>query len=143
MKLGYESELTKIQEDMISICLEYAENKCDKVYIYCSCENNNIACNFFYQVNGEAYKKHQLPVGYDTSINRQMSCLKILVNDVKKLISVCKVYKADMPTEMKILYDNENNKVNASYQYEYVYTNTDKSANDIFDDWCQQKVRKK
>ena len=33
MKTGYESELARIQEDMIAICLEYIENKCDTIYI--------------------------------------------------------------------------------------------------------------
>lgn len=138
MKTGYESELARIQEDMIAICLEYIENKCDTIYIYASCEKKAISCNFFFDINGEIYKKHQLPNGYNTNMKRQMSCLKILANDVEELMSICIEYETDMPTEMKIVYDMKNNKVSACYKYECVYANTDKSANDIFECWYQQ-----
>ena len=71
-------------------------------------------------------------------MKRQMSCLKILANDVEELMSICIEYETDMPTEVKIVYDMKNNKVSASYKYECVYANTDKSANDIFECWYQQ-----
>lgn len=38
---------TELQTDMISICLEYAEDRAEKIYIYCSYENGMISGDFF------------------------------------------------------------------------------------------------
>ena len=65
MKEGFEAVFSDIQADMVSICLEYIENKGDKIYIYASYENKAITCNFFYEIDGKLYKKHLLPNEYD------------------------------------------------------------------------------
>ena len=134
---GFEHVFSDIQTDMVSICLEYVEGKADVLYIYASYEANAMTCNYFYKVNGELYKKSKLPVGYDVSIDRQKTCMKILFDDMEKLISACKEYEMDMPTEIKIIYDVKNNKLNADYQYDEIFSNTEDSANDIFEKWYQ------
>ena len=138
MKKGFESIFSEIQSDMVSICLEYIEDKGEKIYIYASYENKTFACDFFYQVNGVIYKKHELPKDYDVSPQRQLSCLKILTNDMEQLISVCSEYEADAPTEIKIIYDITTNQLNASYQYDEMYASTDKSASDMVQEWYQE-----
>lgn len=45
---------------MISICLEYIENRVQKVYVYASCEGDIISSNFFYKINNMYVKKHSL-----------------------------------------------------------------------------------
>ena len=138
MKEGFESVFSEIQSDMVSICLEYIEDKGDKIFIYASYENKTITCNFFYQINGVIYKKHDLPEGYDVSSERQFGCLEILTDDMEQLISVCSEYEADMPTEIKIIYDITTNQLNASYQYDEMYASTDKSASDMVQEWYQE-----
>ena len=138
MKKGFESVFSEIQSDMVSICMEYVEDKADKIFIYASYEDKTFACDFFYQVNGVIYKKHELPKGYDVSTERQFSCLEILTDDMEQLISVCSEYEADVPTEIKIIYDVTTNQLNASYQYNEVYAFTDKSASDIVEEWYQE-----
>ena len=39
----FEDYLSDIQKDMVSICLEYANYKVDKVFVYASNENNVIS----------------------------------------------------------------------------------------------------
>ena len=36
---------------MVEICLEYVEDRAEKIYIYCSFEGGVQSCNFFYKVN--------------------------------------------------------------------------------------------
>lgn len=138
MKQGFERIFSDIQTDMVSICLEYVEKKADKIYIYASYEARTISCDFFYDVNGRLYKKNELPEGYDVNVDRQMSCLDIMLDDMEKLISVCSEYEAEMPTEIKIVYDAKNNKLNANYQYDELYSETEKSADDMVEDWYQE-----
>lgn len=134
----FENEFSNIQMDMIAICMEYIENKGDKIYIYASYENKCIACDFFYDIDGALYERHKLPSNYNTDSDRQMKCMEILTNDVEELIKICLSYNRDMPTEIKIIYDIRENKVNANYKYEIVYSNKGLFADRIVDDWFNE-----
>ena len=46
----FEDYFTEVQADMVSICLEYVENKADKIYIYASFEANVMTPDYFYVV---------------------------------------------------------------------------------------------
>ncbi|MED3318194.1 hypothetical protein QCI44_11560 [Bacillus cereus group sp. RP37] len=41
----FEDRFSELQADMISICMEYVEDRADKVYIYASCEVTNIGAS--------------------------------------------------------------------------------------------------
>lgn len=43
----FEEQFSELQADMISICMEYVEDRADKVYIYASCEESVISGRFF------------------------------------------------------------------------------------------------
>ncbi len=43
----FEDRFSELQADMISICMEYVENRADKVYVYASCEEDMISSSFF------------------------------------------------------------------------------------------------
>ena len=45
---------------MVSICLEYVENKADKIYLYASFESNVMTPNYFYDIGGTILNKHKL-----------------------------------------------------------------------------------
>ena len=45
----FEDYLSDIQKDMVSICLEYANYKVDKVFVYASNENNVISSDCFFR----------------------------------------------------------------------------------------------
>lgn len=47
----FEDRFSELQADMISICMEYIEERADKVYVYASCEESIISSKFFYLIN--------------------------------------------------------------------------------------------
>ena len=138
MKEGFEKRFSELQTDMVSICMEYVEDKADKIFIYASYESKIMSSDFFYIVNGKLCKRNALPEGYDVSVERQMSCLDVLLDDLEEISSVCSKYEVDMPTEIKIIYDVTTNQLNASYQYDNVYTDTEYTADDIVEEWYQE-----
>lgn len=146
MKRVFEDEFSAIQTDMIQICLEYVEKMADTVYIYGSYEESTISCDFFYKIEGKIYERHELNQtgkAYDTSIQRQKACLRILNDDIKKMIAICNQYKMDMPTEIKLVYDVNKNSVSAIYQYAPVYSqNENKTADDISQKWLEEERAK-
>lgn len=135
---GFERAFTEVQKDMISICLEYVEDKADKVYIYSSNERNAITSNFFYEIGGLLYKKHKLPEGYDVSVERQRTCIEIINEDMGKIAAVCSEYKQEAPTEVRIIYDITKGKVNAKYRYDEVFASTNKNGVDISNEWFNE-----
>ncbi|MGG2017867.1 DUF600 domain-containing protein [Bacillus sp. S10(2024)] len=142
----FEDKFSELQADMISICMEYIENRADKVYVYASCEETIISSKFFYLINNKYLKPHKvndaLEAGderYDVSTKRQFMVLDILNEDIEKIKVFCKEYERDMPTEMKLIYDVKSGKFKAEYKYDLVYTNDDvKTAGHIADEWFEE-----
>lgn len=140
----FEDYFTEIQADMVSVCLEYVENKADKIYIYVSFEANVMTPNYFYDIDGSILKKHELNDAnngfvYDVSCERQKACLKILMEDIKKTVNLCKEYNRPMPTEIKMVYDVNTKELNANYKYEPIYSNhKTKTAYDVANEWIEE-----
>ena len=142
----FEDRFSELQADMISICLEYVENRAEKIFIYCSFEGGIVASDFFYKINGKIIERHKLndcisskEDEYDVSIERQKGVIKILNSDIKSIIKMCSEYNREMPTEMKLVYDVQRNSLKAEYKYDLVYTNDDiKTADDIAEEWFEE-----
>jgi hypothetical protein len=142
----FEDYFSELQADMISICLEYVENKADKIYIYCSYEHNSYIGSCFFNINNFILDRHELNKGaanqsftYDTSVERQRMLLRIINEDIEKIFDLCKEYGKPMPTEMKIIYDVKKNSMKAEFKYDLVYSNKkDTSAMDICDKWFEE-----
>ena len=143
MEKIFEDYFSELQADMVSICLEYVEDRAEKVYIYCSFENNILSSGFFYKVNGQVVKKNRLndvingnEEEYDVSVDRQRATIAIINDDIKSLVTLCQKYKKKMPTQIKLTYDVLKNRLNADYCYETVFSNDkDKTAYDILEEW--------
>lgn len=139
--IDYFSEL---QADMISICLEYIENRAEKIYIYCSYEVNTISCDFFYQISGKLFRKHKVndvavgELNWDVSSERQVATLNILNENMHKLIQLCKSNEQSVPTQIKIIYNVEKNSMDSNCKYDIVYSKTNKSSNDIVSEWFEE-----
>ena len=43
----FEDYFSELQADMVSICMEYVEKRAERIYIYCSFEDNVISSVFF------------------------------------------------------------------------------------------------
>ncbi|EJR97451.1 MULTISPECIES: immunity protein YezG family protein [Bacillus] len=142
----FEDRFSELQADMISICMEYVEDRADKVYVYASCEESIISSSFFYLINNKYVKNHKVNEAledgderYDVSPKRGFMVLRIINEDIKKVKVLCKEYEKDMPTEMKLIYDVKSGKFKAEYKYDLVYTIDDiKTADHIADEWFEE-----
>lgn len=146
----FEDYFSDLQADMVSICLEYVFDKANKIYIYCSFEEGLLSNDFFYNINGKIVERHKLndaivneesedDFSYDISVDRQKAVVKIINNDIKEMIKLCKQYDREMPTEIKMIYDVKTNKLTADYKYELVHTNDpNKTASSIARLWFEQ-----
>lgn len=142
----FEDRFSELQADMISICMEYVEDRADKVYVYASCEEGIISGRFFYLINNKYVKCHKVNDAledgderYDMSRERQFMVLRIICEDIEKVKVLCKEYERDMPTEMKLIYDVKSGNFKAEYKYDLVYTNDDiKTAGHIADEWFEE-----
>jgi len=142
----FEERFSGLQADMISICMEYVEDRADKVYVYASCEESIISSKFFYLVNNEHVKPHKVNDAledgaerYDVSTERQFMVLDILNEDIEKIKVLCKEYEREMPTEMKLIYDVKSGNFKAEYKYDLVYTHDEiKTAGHIFNEWFEE-----
>lgn len=147
MNKVFEDYFSELQADMVSICLEYVQNKAEKIYIYCSSEERILSSDFFFCIGGKVKERHKLNNDkdkcnnyiYDTSIERQGKVLDILIEDLKKIMALCKEYQREMPTEIKLVYDVSKNSLQAGYKYDLVYSNDpDITADDIAMDWIKE-----
>ena len=142
----YEDRFSELQADMISICMEYVQDRADKVYVYASREEGVISSSFFYLINNEYVKRHKVNVAlkngderFDVSPERQFMVLDIINEDVEKIEELCKEYERDMPTEMKLIYDVKSGNFKAEYKYDLIYTHDDiKTARHIADEWFEE-----
>lgn len=142
----FEEYFSEIQADMVSICLEYVENRADKVYIYASCEDGLISSSFFYKMYNTYVESHKLndAIGieegrYDVSTERQFAVLDIINEDIEKTKKLCEEYGKDMPTEFKFIYDIQKNSLKSEYKYDLVYSNDPvKTADHIAMEWFEQ-----
>ncbi len=141
----FEDYFTELQTDMISICLEYVEDRAEKIYIYCSYENNMISGDFFYKINGKVVHNNKLNDAiadrekpYDVSIDRQKEVIDIIIEDIISLKKLCQEYQRDMPTQIKLIYDVSENKVQADYSYDIIFSNDKKKTSyDVLEEWYQ------
>ncbi|BCA32315.1 DUF600 family protein [Bacillus cereus] len=142
----FEERFSELQVDMISICMEYVENRADKVYVYASCEEDMISSSFFYFINNKYVECHKVNDAlengekrYDVSPERMFQVLQIISEDIEGIEMLCKEYEKDMPTEMKLIYDTKSGKFKAEYEYDLIHTNDDiKTADDFADEWFEE-----
>ncbi len=147
----FEDYFSEFQTDMVSICLEYVEKRAEKIYIYCSFENNMLSSGFFYKVNGQVVKKNKLnevitdkQKEYDVSITRQKAAINIINDDIKALNKLCQEYQREMPTQIKLVYDVTANTLNADYCYEAIFSNDEnKTAYDVLEEWYNLERERK
>ena len=150
MKKVFEDYFSELQTDMVEICLEYVEDRAEKIYIYCSFEDGMISSGFFYKVNSKIVKKNKLndvivdgQKKYDVSIPRQKGAINIINDDIKALKRLCQEHQKEMPTQIKLIYDVAANSLNADYSYDIIYSNDkDKMADDILEEWFESEKSK-
>ncbi|QIQ22194.1 DUF600 domain-containing protein [Zophobihabitans entericus] len=144
MTRTFEDYFSELQADMVSIGLEYINNKADYIYIYSACENNMFSFDLFYKINGKFLRIHKVNdagngVNYNVSMNRMMKVLEIGVDDLEKIYNLCKSHNREMPTEMKMVYNVQTGSFEAKYCYDLQYSNKENLiSDDIFDQWFDE-----
>ncbi|HEM6083442.1 TPA: hypothetical protein U2B91_001088 [Streptococcus suis] len=137
----FEDKISEIQKDMLSLALEISEGKVDKLYIYGSHENNTFSFNAFFEKSNVIYSINQLPqIGIQNITSDKMfNFLKIGTDDLKNLISIYKEESRDVPTQIKLVYDNIGKRANANYSYDQFFSNSDTlTPEDIFMKWYEE-----
>ena len=146
MSKVFEDYFSELQADMVSICLEYVENRAQKIFIYCSFEEGLVSSDFFYKVANSVLERHKLndivnegQEKYNIDVDRQMAVMDIINEDIEKIYKLCKEYKREMPTEIKLIYDVDKNSLEGEYKYDIVYSNDPvKTADYIAMEWFEK-----
>ena len=146
----FEDILSDNLSDMISIGLEYADYKVEKVYIYASAEARMRYIHCFFQNRGRVLNVAQLndvlhsgEKKIDTSPDRQGQLLKILFDDFRTILKACESYGREVPKEIRAEYDTRTRKFGSHLGYEDVWsTRRMIGPDEIMEEWMAEEQRK-
>lgn len=147
MNRVFEDQLMDIQSDMISLSLEYIENKAETVYIYVVLEDGLVSFDVFYKIGGFISEKSDVNKYLSEKINDsddiQFSLLEYGIEDAEKIEVLFKENSKEVPTEIRLVYDVKNNSLKSNYIYDAMYEkNEDLSVSDVFEAWIQEEKSK-
>ena len=143
----FEDQLMEIQSDMISLSLEYVENKAETVFIYVVLEDGLVSFDVFYKIGGFISEKSDVNEYLSEKINDsddiQFSLLEYGIEDAEKIEVLFKENSKEVPTEIRLVYDVKNNSLKSNYIYDAMYEkNEDLSVSDVFEAWIQEEKSK-
>ena len=143
----FEDQLMEIQSDMISLSLEYVENKAEIVYIYVVLEDGLVSFDVFDKIGGFISEKSDVNEYLSEKINDsddiQFSLLEYGIEDAEKIEVLFKENSKEVPTEIRLVYDVKNNSLKSNYIYDAMYEkNEDLSVSDVFEAWIQEEKSK-
>ena len=143
----FEDQLMEIQSDMISLSLEYVENKAEIVYIYVVLEDGLVSFDVFYKIGGFISEKSDVNEYLSEKINDsddiQFSLWEYGIEDAEKIEVLFKENSKEVPTEIRLVYDVKNNSLKSNYIYDAMYEkNEDLSVSDVFEAWIQEEKSK-
>ena len=147
MNRVFEDQLMEIQSDMISLSLEYVENKEETVYIYVVLEDGLVSFDVFYKIGGFISEKSDVNEYLSEKINDsddiQFSLLEYGIEDAEKIEVLFEENSKEVPTEIRLVYDVKNNSLKSNYIYDAMYEkNEDLSVSDVFEAWIQEEKSK-
>ena len=147
MNRVFEDQLMDIQSDMISLSLEYVENKAEIVYIYVVLEDGLVSFDFFYKIGGFISEKSDVNKYLSEKINDsddiQFSLLEYGIEVAQKIEVLFEENSKEVPTEIRLVYDVKNNSLKSNYRYDAMYEkNEDLSVSDVFEAWIQEEKSK-
>jgi len=147
MNRVFEDQLMDIQSDMISLSLEYVENKAETVYIYVVLEDGLVSFDVFYKIGGFISEKSDVNEYLSEKINDsddiQFSLLEYGIEDAEKIEVLFEENSKEVPTEIRLVYDVKNNSLKSNYRYDAMYEkNEDLSVSDVFEAWIQEEKSK-
>ncbi len=126
----FEDEFTDVQTGLISLCMELARENADKVYAYCSIEDNSQMFNAFFEKDGRILKNNQVGASNETV----MDFLKLGTQDLDVLRDVCVRHGKPVPRQIKMVYDAKTHGFDSKISYDSLQKEN-KSAGQAFMDW--------
>ena len=147
MNRVFEDQLMDIQSDMISLSLEYVENKEETVYIYVVLEDGLVSFDVFYKIGGFISEKSDVNEYLSEKINDsddiQFSLLEYGIEVAQKIEVLFEENSKEVPTEIRLVFDVKNNSLKSNYRYDAMYEkNEDLSVSDVFEAWIQEEKSK-
>ena len=147
MNRVFEDQLMDIQSDMISLSLEYVENKEETVYIYVVLEDGLVSFDVFYKIGGFISEKSDVNKYLSEKINDsddiQFSLLEYGIEVAQKIEVLFEEISKEVPTEIILVFDVKNNSLKSNYRYDAMYEkNEDLSVSDVFEAWIQEEKSK-
>ena len=147
MNRVFEDQLMDIQSDMISLSLEYVENKAETVYIYVVLEEGLVSFDVFYKIGGFISEKSDVNEYLSEKINDsddiQFSLLEYGIEVAQKIEVLFEENSKEVPTEIRLVFDVKNNSLKSNYRYDAMYEkNEDLSVSDVFEAWIQEEKSK-
>lgn len=139
MNKSFEDEFLEVQTQIISLCIEFAENRADKIYAYGSIEEHSLSFNAFFYIDGKIKTTNQIV----TDTDMIWDFLDLGQSDLEKLIKICTRYGKPVPTELKMIYDCKSGKIDTKYRYESICSvKTGIDASEIFMEWLDlEKIK--
>ena len=139
-KIQFEQKFSESQADMVGVCLEYANDAAEKVYILCYCEDGMISSDFCYKINGKLYTRHDakkiFPKVFDSRLESEV--LGYINDRILEIDELCEKEKREMPTVMELEYDVKTHKFSCECSYdECIPENSEMIAQDVADAWFE------
>lgn len=135
MNKVFEDDFLDVQSRIIALCVEFADNKADKVYAYGSIEENSISFNAFFNIGGQIKTTNNVVTDTDTI----WDFLDLGESDLEKIKEICIHYGKPVPTELKMIYDCKTSQIDTKYQYNSICSaKTEIDSSEIFLKWLDE-----
>lgn len=135
MNKVFEDDFLYVQSRIIALCVEFADNKADKVYAYGSIEENSISFNTFFNIGGQIKTTNNVVTDTDTI----WDFLDLGESDLEKIKEICIHYGKPVPTELKMIYDCKTGQIDTKYQYNSICSaKTGIDSSEIFLKWLDE-----
>ena len=109
----FEDEFMDAQSRIISLCVEFAGNRTDKVYAYGSIEESSISFNAFFKIDGQIKTTNNIAADPDAI----WDFLDLGEADLEKIRQICIHYEKPVPTELRMIYDCKSGKIDTEYKH--------------------------
>ena len=147
MSETFESSMQEILESMLSVCLEYGENRVDGVYLYGAAEAGTSSADVFYEIGSGVYRIHELndsPAArngqqFDVSDDRGFALLNLLLDDFDRLVELHEGHERKPPTQLKAHLDVVTGKLSIKFSHDPHFSSTeDLLPSHLFEAWLQE-----
>ena len=93
MNKVFEDDFLDVQSRIIALCVEFADNKADKVYAYGSIEENSISFNAFFNIGGQIKTTNNVVTDTDTTVSyTHLDVYKRQVNGITNQEMLCVIH---------------------------------------------------